>query len=344
MQSNVFLNLTSQECSKDALPYIQKDLEERLKLYPKDLNEESLKDALHFTNMKFLKSIKKTAKGALSCVIVIEEEQDIYIAGIGHYKVYALDDDFCELVFQDPLNAHLKPGLDDISLLDHLKNALGRPSVPLMHVRKIKRTIKPNLIIAPYDAWSQASTKELKSHPSTHFLNFSSTNTDSKVSSQVGKENTPSSLKLLFLAGSATSIALGSTLLFSPSPFSSSSQQTLALKEPESQNNQVNLVNATLYNGEQLKQEVSLENPISKKLLEEKIDLDNKLLKNNSPVTFVSDKPNKIVHTVSQGETLTTISQKYYGSSKRARDIFEANKEILPSQNHLKAGTKLVIP
>ena len=30
MQSNVFLNLTSQECSADLLPFIKKDLEERL--------------------------------------------------------------------------------------------------------------------------------------------------------------------------------------------------------------------------------------------------------------------------------------------------------------------------
>ena len=30
--------------------------------------------------------------------------------------------------------------------------------------------------------------------------------------------------------------------------------------------------------------------------------------------------------------------------AKKGKDIYEANKDALPSQNHLKAGTKLVIP
>lgn len=49
-------------------------------------------------------------------------------------------------------------------------------------------------------------------------------------------------------------------------------------------------------------------------------------------------------HTVTQGETLTSISKKYYGSSKRWREIYEANPSVLGDHNHLKVGLVLVIP
>jgi DNA repair exonuclease SbcCD ATPase subunit len=50
------------------------------------------------------------------------------------------------------------------------------------------------------------------------------------------------------------------------------------------------------------------------------------------------------IHTVIKGETLSGISLQYYGTSKRWNDIYEANKEIIPNQNQIKAGLFLIIP
>jgi nucleoid-associated protein YgaU len=49
-------------------------------------------------------------------------------------------------------------------------------------------------------------------------------------------------------------------------------------------------------------------------------------------------------HIVMQGETLQTISQKYFGTPDKAKDIYNANKAVIPDQAHLQPGTKLTIP
>lgn len=48
-----------------------------------------------------------------------------------------------------------------------------------------------------------------------------------------------------------------------------------------------------------------------------------------------------IVHT---GDTLSGISQKYYGTTKNINKIYEANKNVIKDKNRLKPGMKLVIP
>ncbi|MBN1487386.1 MAG: LysM peptidoglycan-binding domain-containing protein [Anaerolineae bacterium] len=49
-------------------------------------------------------------------------------------------------------------------------------------------------------------------------------------------------------------------------------------------------------------------------------------------------------HTVAAGETLSKISEKYYGSGERWRDIYEANKDVIGSDpNLLKIGQVLKI-
>jgi nucleoid-associated protein YgaU len=48
-----------------------------------------------------------------------------------------------------------------------------------------------------------------------------------------------------------------------------------------------------------------------------------------------------IVHS---GDTLSGISQKYYGTTKKINIIYEANKSIVKDKNRLKPGMKLVIP
>lgn len=49
-------------------------------------------------------------------------------------------------------------------------------------------------------------------------------------------------------------------------------------------------------------------------------------------------------YTVQAGDTLTRISSKVYGESGRWTEIFEANRDLLPSPNALKPGQVLRIP
>ena len=51
-------------------------------------------------------------------------------------------------------------------------------------------------------------------------------------------------------------------------------------------------------------------------------------------------------HTVVTGETLGTISAKYYGTSTKYMDIFNANRALMTARgpNYLVAGWTLVIP
>jgi nucleoid-associated protein YgaU len=50
------------------------------------------------------------------------------------------------------------------------------------------------------------------------------------------------------------------------------------------------------------------------------------------------------IHVVQKGDTLSSISAKYYGSSRQWRKIVAANRSNLPDPNHLVPGAKLVIP
>jgi len=49
-------------------------------------------------------------------------------------------------------------------------------------------------------------------------------------------------------------------------------------------------------------------------------------------------------HLVRQGETLSEISSKYYGSTGQWRKIFEANRGTVQDANTLRSGTRLIIP
>lgn len=49
-------------------------------------------------------------------------------------------------------------------------------------------------------------------------------------------------------------------------------------------------------------------------------------------------------HTVQPGETLATISKKYYGTPARWKDIHQANRDRLPDANRLREGMELTIP
>ena len=49
-------------------------------------------------------------------------------------------------------------------------------------------------------------------------------------------------------------------------------------------------------------------------------------------------------HIVLKGQTLSMISQKYYGSAGKWQKIFDANKRTIKDPNKLRLGTKLIIP
>src|SRR5207237_8925205 len=49
-------------------------------------------------------------------------------------------------------------------------------------------------------------------------------------------------------------------------------------------------------------------------------------------------------YTVKEGDTLASISRKFYKTSKRSRDIRDANEKKIDDPDNLKAGTKLTIP
>jgi len=50
------------------------------------------------------------------------------------------------------------------------------------------------------------------------------------------------------------------------------------------------------------------------------------------------------MHIVARGDTLTRISQRYYGTARRWSDIYEANRDILSQSNGPEPGQRLVLP
>jgi nucleoid-associated protein YgaU len=49
-------------------------------------------------------------------------------------------------------------------------------------------------------------------------------------------------------------------------------------------------------------------------------------------------------HIVREGDTLSEISRKYYGSVNKWRMILKANQSVIEDVNRLRPGTKLIIP
>jgi LysM repeat protein len=55
-------------------------------------------------------------------------------------------------------------------------------------------------------------------------------------------------------------------------------------------------------------------------------------------------KPTETIHVVTADETLSKISQKYYGTSSQWQKILQANSAILKAPEKIKPGMRLVIP
>jgi len=68
----------------------------------------------------------------------------------------------------------------------------------------------------------------------------------------------------------------------------------------------------------------------------------------NEPDTTRYERDEKIAttrfHIVQRGETLSGISQQYYGSAARWQKILEANQDTITDANKISTGTKLLIP
>jgi LysM repeat protein len=78
--------------------------------------------------------------------------------------------------------------------------------------------------------------------------------------------------------------------------------------------------------------------------LKDEIHRQRRQLEEIDVTASAAEKAAARTHRVAPGETLTAIAQKYYGTSKRWREIYEANRAELPSQNTLRPGVTLVIP
>ena len=62
------------------------------------------------------------------------------------------------------------------------------------------------------------------------------------------------------------------------------------------------------------------------------------------PVNAVPAVPEARTHVVQEGDSLTRISVRYYGTANRWQEIYEANREILQGENALRPGQRLKIP
>jgi 5'-nucleotidase len=62
-----------------------------------------------------------------------------------------------------------------------------------------------------------------------------------------------------------------------------------------------------------------------------------------SKVKGNTEQPQRI-HVVQKGDTLSSISAKYYGSARQWRKIVAANRDNLPDPNRLIPGSRLLIP
>ena len=49
-------------------------------------------------------------------------------------------------------------------------------------------------------------------------------------------------------------------------------------------------------------------------------------------------------HIISEGETLSEISRKYYDSARKWQKILDANRDVIKDVSKLKPGTKIIIP
>jgi len=50
------------------------------------------------------------------------------------------------------------------------------------------------------------------------------------------------------------------------------------------------------------------------------------------------------IHVIAEGDTLFTIAQRYYGNGDRFFDVYQANRDVLATPDHLPVGKTLRLP
>jgi 5'-nucleotidase / UDP-sugar diphosphatase len=86
----------------------------------------------------------------------------------------------------------------------------------------------------------------------------------------------------------------------------------------------------------------SIENQVSP--APSKVEGSSEMPSTNNEQRTMNPEPTQRIHVVQKGDTLSSISAKYYGSANQWRKIVNANRNNLPDPNRLVPGTKLIIP
>ena len=63
-----------------------------------------------------------------------------------------------------------------------------------------------------------------------------------------------------------------------------------------------------------------------------------------APAVLPAPAASAAVHVVQPGETLGTISARYYGTPAKWSVLFNANRDRVPDANNVRVGTRLDIP
>ncbi|MDR3624806.1 MAG: LysM domain-containing protein [Chlamydiales bacterium] len=358
-------------------------IEARLLSFKKNtISTELLKEALLFANVKLLQKITHPLKVALSALVIAKSKERIVIAGIGDLHLYTKEFGITESVFKDPLNANFVKNLSSCERYNSLKNALGTNFPPYFHVKQINRSHLKKLILVSYGIYEQygperlftSTLEELKAtSPKEHDLLYCSLELEESPTLPEKVKTKRSKIPLIAASSSISIIIafLASNTLPIRHPhmqekhtptigFFKKSQEKILVDNPTNdfQENITSLkdhlmeketaLHALLQEKEGLTTQHIQEISILKNEVERQsaiaLALQSELLALKPPK--LSEKPSAVrrIHIVSQGDSLSSISQKYYGTPKRWEEIYNANKEVLASQDHIKAGMQLMIP
>jgi 5'-nucleotidase len=88
----------------------------------------------------------------------------------------------------------------------------------------------------------------------------------------------------------------------------------------------------------------SIENQVSSNDTQRSAEPASAIPTTNNEIRNTNDEIRTRIHVVQKGDTLSSISAKYYGSARQWRKILAANRDNLPDPNRLIPGTKLIIP
>jgi len=77
---------------------------------------------------------------------------------------------------------------------------------------------------------------------------------------------------------------------------------------------------------------------------QEPAKVQGKYKKEKGTITLIKEEKPQKIYVVEKGDTLQAISDKFYGTTRKWKKIYEANKDVLEGPDKIKPGQKLVIP